>query len=162
MPGNQNSGRRPTPTALKVITGNPGKRPLPENEPQAPPIDLEPPEHLGVSATRQWRKTAPLLAEMKILTQADRDTFAVYCETVAAWLDAKDQVVQSGFLVRDGSRITINPLVKLSRNLANDLMRIATEFGMTPTARSRLVVSEQPDAKEPESDAAVATQLFGA
>ena len=32
--GNWNSGRRPQPTALKVLRGNPGKRPLNVDEPQ--------------------------------------------------------------------------------------------------------------------------------
>ena len=40
MPGNWNSGRRPQPTALKMLRGNPGKRRLPASDPAPAPVSV--------------------------------------------------------------------------------------------------------------------------
>jgi phage terminase small subunit len=39
----------------------------------------------------------------------------------------------------------INPLVKMARNAAADMLRYAAEFGMTPAARTRISLSQSPD-----------------
>jgi hypothetical protein len=45
-------GRRPKPTRMKVLTGNPGKRPLNPTEPRPEPIVPDCPVELGPSARR--------------------------------------------------------------------------------------------------------------
>src|SRR4051812_32697332 len=59
--GNFMQGRKPTPAALKLIQGNPGKRPI-RQEPQPERGDLpEPPEFLAEDAKAEWRRVAPEL-----------------------------------------------------------------------------------------------------
>ncbi len=53
-------GRKPTPTALKLLKGNPGKRPLPENEPN-PQGEVKKPVFVKHRATRIWKQYAPEL-----------------------------------------------------------------------------------------------------
>ena len=48
-------GRKPKPTALKLIEGNPGKRAMNDAEPNAGPIG-EPPEDLDGIALAKWRE----------------------------------------------------------------------------------------------------------
>ena len=62
-------GRRPKPTRLKMLTGNPGKRPLTRTsrgpKPLSPIVLLE----LGPVAQREWDR---LVGELHALTHADQ------------------------------------------------------------------------------------------
>ena len=61
------AGRRPKPTAAKKLAGNPGKRPLPKNEP--PPKRTQPvrPRHLTREGSAEFTR---LSAEYKILCRS--------------------------------------------------------------------------------------------
>ena len=64
-------GRKPKPTALKKLEGNPGKRPLTELEPLPPISVLRCPNWLLPEARKEWRRLAPALINMGVLTLAD-------------------------------------------------------------------------------------------
>ena len=49
------TGRKPKPTALKRLEGNPGKRPLNALEPVPPTVPLQCPRHLLPEAKKEWR-----------------------------------------------------------------------------------------------------------
>ncbi len=55
-------GRKPTPTRLKLLRNNPGKRPLNPDEPQPEATLPEPPAHLSDEAKCEWqrRRVAPV------------------------------------------------------------------------------------------------------
>ena len=64
-------GRKPQPTALKELKGNPGRRPLNEDEPK-PEVHLPgPPSHLSPAARREWRRAGAFLVEMGLMTDLD-------------------------------------------------------------------------------------------
>ena len=69
-------GRKPKPTALKKLEGNPGKRPLTELEPLPPISVLRCPNWLLPEARKEWRRLAPALINMGVLTLADAIPFA--------------------------------------------------------------------------------------
>jgi hypothetical protein len=71
-------GRKPRPARLKALTGNPGKRPLNGNEPQAEPEIPECPAELGPLAHKEWDRLAAQLAPLRLLTQLDRAALATY------------------------------------------------------------------------------------
>ena len=49
-------GSKPLPTVLKVLSGNPGKYPINEDEPD-PEVRLPRPlAHLSAAALREWRR----------------------------------------------------------------------------------------------------------
>jgi phage terminase small subunit len=75
-------GRRPIPTVLKLIRGNPGKERLPqgEAEPQRPDDIPPPPPFLTGHAADEWRRLAPELYYLKLLTAIDTNTLAAYCQ----------------------------------------------------------------------------------
>lgn len=75
-------GRHPKPTALKVLQGNPGKRPLPKNEPIPPGGEVEKPR-LRKGASRAWDRYAPMVIEMGLLTPVDVPAFAMLCNLIA-------------------------------------------------------------------------------
>jgi phage terminase small subunit len=81
-------GRKPKPTHLKLVQGNPGRRPL--NKQEAKPRRTVPtcPGHLNAVARREWRRVVPLLAECGLLTEVDRAPRAAYCQAWGRWVEA--------------------------------------------------------------------------
>ena len=82
-------GRKPKPTTIKVLEGNPGRRPLNDREPQAPPGIPECPEFLGEEARAEWFRMAMVLTNMGLLTLADRSAFTTYCVACGRWVEAE-------------------------------------------------------------------------
>ena len=72
-------GRKPKPTALKLIEGNPGKRPINGHEPKPPASKPTCPSHLSPTAKAEWKRLAEALHRIGLLTQADRTALAAYC-----------------------------------------------------------------------------------
>ena len=84
-------GPRPKPTKLKVLAGNPGKRPLPEAEPAPARLDRLPnaPRYLNKWGQGEWRRLGPELIRLGLLTVADLSVFAAYCSAFGRWVQAE-------------------------------------------------------------------------
>ena len=54
-------GRKPKPTRLKLIEGNPGRRPIRGHEPQPPASQPTCPAHLSPTAKAEWKRLAQSL-----------------------------------------------------------------------------------------------------
>ena len=76
-------GRKPTPTALKVLEGNPGKRKLNDNEPRPEKKAPSCPKWLEPEAKKEWRRLAKKMEQMGVLTEVDMAAFAGYCQAAA-------------------------------------------------------------------------------
>jgi P27 family predicted phage terminase small subunit len=141
-------GPPPTPSYLKLLRGNPGKRPLNKGEPQPTIADVppEPPPFLSNYAVEEWRRVAPELHRLRLLTSIDATLFAVYCESFADWRSASEVVAAMaaedpathGLLVPSKSGDVANPIVAVVSNAARAMLRFAGEFGLTPVARTRI------------------------
>jgi phage terminase small subunit len=70
-------GRKPKPTHLKVLSGNPGRRPLPESEPKPQPVAPPCPDWLPEEARAKWDELAPELERLGLLTAVDGPAFAM-------------------------------------------------------------------------------------
>ena len=132
-------GRRPKPTRLKVLTGNPGKRPLNMHEPKPEPTIPECPVELGPIARREWDRLAGELGKLNLLTALDRAALAAYCGAFALWAEATAAIQQFGTMVKSPTGFPIqSPYVSIANRQAEIMMRIASEFGFTPASRSRI------------------------
>ena len=78
-------GRKPKPTALKILEGNPGKRPQNPFEPVPVKGDIKCPDWLLPEAKKEWKRLAPALEAMGVLTMADQTAFEGYCQAYARW-----------------------------------------------------------------------------
>jgi P27 family predicted phage terminase small subunit len=147
MSSGQGGGPKPKPTHLKLITGNPGRRPLNHAEPKPKPSLPKPPPELSADALREWKRVAPRLFAAGILTVIDRAALAAYCQAHGRWLQAERALaimagrdsVTSGLLIKttNGNAIQ-NPLAGTANKAMSDMVRYAAELGMTPSARSRV------------------------
>jgi P27 family predicted phage terminase small subunit len=135
-------GRKPTPTALKLLRGNPGRRPINPNEPKPPAGRLTPPTWLTGAAATKWRRLAPELLKHGLFSTADRDALAVYCQTFAQWREAEAEIKKHGMVVkgRDGGPVT-SPYVGIRDRARVYLLRWWEQFGMTPSARVRVATT---------------------
>ncbi len=73
-------GRKPKPTRLKLIEGNPGKRPINGREPKPPGSLPSCPAHLSATAKTEWKRLARSLNRIGMLTEIDRAAMAAYCQ----------------------------------------------------------------------------------
>jgi P27 family predicted phage terminase small subunit len=139
-------GRRPKPTRLKVLMGNPGKRPLNPlnaNEPKPEVAIPDCPVELGAVARREWDRMAPQLASLRILTHLDRAALAAYCGAYAMWAEATEAIQKYGTMVKSPTGYPVqSPYVSIANRQAEIMMRIASEFGFTPASRSRISAPE--------------------
>jgi P27 family predicted phage terminase small subunit len=132
-------GRRPKPTRIKVLTGNPGKRPLNPNEPRPEALIPDCPIELGPVARREWDRLAGQLMALRMLTQLDRGALASYCGAYALWAEATKAIQKYGAMVKSPSGYPIqSPYVSIANRQTEIMMRIASEFGFTPASRSRI------------------------
>lgn len=130
------------PTTMKILEGNPGKRPLPEGEPvpDAPTALPLPPSHLSASATIEWYNMGQKLLDIGLLTDLDLSAFALYCQSYGRWVDAESMVVKKGLLVNDFSK---NPYLKIAEDAMRDCHKLLAQFGMTPSSRTKVRVANK-------------------
>ena len=76
---------------MKLLRGNPGKRPLrPEPEPTREPQCPDPPLFVvGYAADESWR-VAPELHRLGLLTFVDTAVLAAYCQSYSRWRTAEE------------------------------------------------------------------------
>lgn len=133
-------GNKPIPTAIKLRNGNPGNHPLNRNEPQSPKlVELgEPPEWLGKYGRQEWHRVGPIFIGMNLLTEADLAAFTAYCAALDAMITAKIDMDKNGYTIRGPKGSTRNPAVSVFGTAVSQLRALASEFGATPSSRSRI------------------------
>ena len=137
-------GRRPNPTALNVMRGNPGKRTKNKAEPEVPPKLPNCPKHLEGDARKEWKRMGRILLDYGMITTVDQRAFELYCTAYARWLDAERQLAQFGFVVRSPNNFPIqNPLLAIANKAMKQCQDLLVEFGMTPSSRSRVAGATQ-------------------
>ena len=75
-------GRKPKPTAMKELEGNPGKHPLNTSEPKPNKKAPACPKWLEPEAKKEWRRLAKQMEAIGILTEVDMAAFAGYCQAM--------------------------------------------------------------------------------
>lgn len=132
-------GRKPKPTSVKKLEGNPGKRKLNEAEPvfknEMPPC----PEWLEREAKAEWNRIYPQLSQLGILTSAEYVVFALYCQCWARWAEAEDFITKFGAVYKNEKKIWKEvPQIAISARYGPQMLRAAAELGLTPSSRARL------------------------
>jgi P27 family predicted phage terminase small subunit len=147
--------RPPKPTALKLIEGNKGKRPIDKQEPDPDYLhDLEAPDWLPDSAKVVWNEVAPSLSKSKLLTCVDIEPLAMGCVAIAQYRAATTHVgnapVKCKYTEDEEGNVRsvgehINPWALIQSMTFKQAMVVFEKFGMTPQARTRIAVQPQGD-----------------
>ena len=135
-------GRKPKPTLMKSLEGNPGRRPLNDREPEPPDGIPECPGFLDAEAKAEWFRTAKVLSDMGLLTLADRSALAAYCTAYSRWVKAEEQVRKYGTIVKSPVKgfPMKSPYLTVADQALETMRKFMVEFGLTPSSRSRIRV----------------------
>jgi P27 family predicted phage terminase small subunit len=133
-----NLGPRPAPTALKLIRGTRKDR-INNDEPIPQHGTVEPPRALSDEAQEVWDYAIAQLDAMRIISKADRDVLACYCEAVVTHRKATKLLDKSPVLIQGHRGVLVrNPAIAMQRDAANLIRQFAGEFGFSPSARSTI------------------------
>ena len=137
-------GRKPKPTHVKLLAGNPGHRPLNDREPTAIEGVPDCPSHLDEEARAEWFRTSKVLLDMGLLSTADRAALAAYCVTYGRWVEAELMVKKFGMIVKSpkANFPMKSPYLCIAEGAMEQMRKLLVEFGLTPSSRSRIRVSE--------------------
>ena len=148
-------GRRgppPKPTALKVLEGNPGKQKLNKSEPMPPAMNAvpKPPARLLKEAKAEWKRLAPTLVSLGLLTEADITAFAELCQNYGYYLITDKKILDLGdagitaMQKTPSGYVQQHPLLSLRRQYYEQWRKGLADFGLTPASRARLTTNDTP------------------
>jgi P27 family predicted phage terminase small subunit len=151
-------GRKPKATHIKLLAGNPGRRPLNNREPKPARVIPAPPEHLPPECLLHWRRFAAYFAGMGVLTEVDGPGLEQLCSLYQEIIELREVIATEGrsyaTINRSGARmIRPHPAVAQLADADRRFRGWWSDFGGTPTARVRV----QADSLEDET----AELLFG-
>lgn len=132
------TGRRPRPTALKILQGERPSR-INDDEMPSPAGAPDPPGDLDADVAATYRQLVELLAPTGVLTALDGLALIAFAHAVETHRRAAELESAVGPLVRDEhNQPRVNPASRIRRDAGRDLLRWASEFGMTPASRSQI------------------------
>lgn len=142
-------GAKPKPTHLKVIAGNPGRRPLNKREPK-PAGDLkDAPEWMTDSQKSIWAK-AIRSAPAGLLKELDESVLVTWVVAADLHRQASENVARFGLLTttpNTGEEIQ-SPYLPIVNRQAQIMLKAAAEMGFTPSSRSRVSMDAEKSADE--------------
>lgn len=141
-------GRKPKPAHLKLITGNPGRRPI-RMEEFRPDAKIPPcPRHLKGEARKEWARVTRLLLEHLMVAEVDRGALAMLCTLWGRYVTAEEMIekareaapASAGLFVKSPNGFPIqSPWLAVSNRSIEQYKSMCSEFGLTPAARVRAV-----------------------
>lgn len=142
-------GRKPTPTKLHILRGNPSKKKdLGAKEPKpSQPVTLEPPAWLRDEAKRVWFQLAPEFNTQGILTASDVPALANFCVAYSDLITAEGHLQIEGDVVEEdrqyGSVRKENPWVYVKARAQQQCDKWAAQFGIGASYRAKLSIGGQ-------------------
>jgi P27 family predicted phage terminase small subunit len=144
------AGRKPKPTALKILQGNPSKRPLNKNEPKFDSVATKPPENLDDVGIKEWNRIVPSLEQAGVLKDVDIMAIAGYCEHFSRWHNATKEIHKKGYIIKSPSGYPVNnPYIGIANTSFMSMMKVMAEFGMTASSRAKISIADKVDAVDP-------------
>ncbi|MFV0303419.1 MAG: phage terminase small subunit P27 family [Paracoccus sp. (in: a-proteobacteria)] len=114
--------------------------------------DMPPPDWFSEDAKEEWRRILPMLAQRRILTEADLGTFENYCLAQGTVREMEREIRKLGHvqkvykLDKEGNAMLIgirkNPAVAIQSDAMTRARLLAAELGCTPVSRSRPAVED--------------------
>lgn len=162
-------GPLPKTTKRKLLEGNPGHRPLPEDEPeprllaQIPPA----PDWLSARASRVWDLVASELHAADMLASLDLSILELFAVAYDQWRSALEGIEKEGYTYRaydEEGNIRFaqqTPEAVLASKFAADINKWAKVLGLGPAYRVGLRIGTDTGGK-PQTTDPIANELSGA
>jgi len=136
-------GPKKKPTELEILQGKPGHRPINTKEPKPKPIEKipEPPKWMSSEGKKLYKRITPILTKFRLLTEADLETLNMGCDSYGNYVEAQQKLSVEGRVVLSSrGDMRDHPLVKQSHNYFLQYKNFMSEFGLSPSSRTRLHV----------------------
>ena len=115
------TGRKPKPTALKIIKGTARKHRMNDKEPKPETAKKQaPPGWLNVDAKKEWKRLIAELTDNGIVTNLDLSMLAALCQLWGEYIAG------------------IKTSEPVSMAHVTQMRLLAAEFGLTPSSRSKV------------------------
>lgn len=143
-------GPAKTPTALLKLSGTHRyDARIKQGEPEPPPLEgREPPEWIRERAKEFWSNIIPILESMGVMSNADKDALAMYCQSLAKLEEYEKFIEENGSTytthnaVGDISAIRPYPQATMAKEMTAMVSRLGQQFGLTPSSRAHLEVAD--------------------
>ena len=148
-------GPRPKPTAIKKARGTDRPDRRSRREPDGGPGRPDTPDWFGPVEAAVWEWLIPALEEQGTLGSCDRNMLSRYCTMWSQWRDcqavieAKGQTYEVFNEAGEMRFASARPEAGLALKLDAAMRRIEQEFGLSPSARTRIEV-KVPTKAEPD------------
>ena len=153
-------GRRSRPIELLVLDG---KKHLTKEEIRErrereaalrpPEGELKPPSWLGPAAKKEFRRIVKVMAETGLLTVADVDQLAVYCDALVRYAEATKEIEERGVIVESLKGPVQNPAVLVVNKYAAIIAKLAPRLGLDPSGRASLALPRKGEEKVDDFEA---------
>lgn len=141
-------GRKPKPAEQRKLEGNRGNRPIRENvSPDKGDRPPSPPSLLKGEALAEWKRVAPGLWDLGLLTSIDVAPLVAYClawsraKSAEALMEKAKRKYPAGggmFVETSNGNLVQHPAVGVANRAWTDVVKFAAEFGMTPSGRMKV------------------------
>jgi P27 family predicted phage terminase small subunit len=137
-------GRTPEPIPLKILKGRGNGKDIAGRPIPTPPAFErgipDCPAWLSPGAKEVWETYGPMLDDVDAIKVADGLVFAVLCETAASYAAAVQRVWEQGEVLYNEKTGCAhkNPLVTVVEAARRDLLKLATQFALTPVSEVAL------------------------
>ena len=137
-------------TRAAARTPRPAATPTRPAAPTPPPVTIPVcPPHLDAEAKAEWDRIVPELLQRGLLGQTDRAAIAAYCQSWSRWVDCELKIRELGVVVKSANNLPMqSPYLPIAQRSLDQMHRLLSDFGMTPSARRR-VPSRKPPAAPP-------------
>lgn len=143
-------GRPPKPAAQRRREGNAGKRPI--NEAWSARGVGPAPDYLSDDALAFWNDHVRELDQLGVLDVADRPVMVTYAFAWQRFM-VSTRELETGWYTRGSmGQPRVSAMLQEQSNAARDLLKIATEYGATAAARSRIDREKAGGPRDPFAD----------
>jgi P27 family predicted phage terminase small subunit len=120
----------------------------PESEPHFDTLKALPPApgFFDDVALYEWQRVGAELIAKELLTEVDLAAFTMYCLNVARVVAAEKAINADGLTVLSPQGFKAHPAVAIARQCGIEVRKFSQEFGLTPSARTRVRTPEKPAA----------------
>ena len=137
--------RKPTKDKIALGTFRPDRALENEVEYSVETGTLEPPEILSGQGLIEWNRVAPQVQSRGVLNATDHAALVMYCKEVQTYWECQQVIKTEGYYSKQKNKaeqeyLAINPAVRIAQMALKSAMSIATEFGFTPSSRTRISV----------------------
>jgi P27 family predicted phage terminase small subunit len=138
-------GRKRRPTVLRMLEGNPSRRPFNDREPHPAALEEACPAELTDSvAQAEWTRGIVPAIRIGQVTAADRVMAIAHCQLWAVWQSQVAEAEQDGHVIPMGEKGYL--VANVARTAANKtfqlLVKVDAELGFTPTSRSKVTTAK--------------------